>query len=145
MSEKNPIFRVIDSTRMTKSYKMVLLLSLLREGDLVQEVPLQHVLRIFRKTYAQYPFSLDIADSYNKDLCRWTDAKLRGFIIRNPITHIIDTPERVFFWEDEVFGIDPYFYVKLDAETRAIDFKCHILRRLEYYFWTKYQYKGLFE
>lgn len=79
------------------------------------------------------------AETTNKDLCRWTDARLRGFIIRNPIMHILDTPERVFFWEDEVFGIDSYCFTKLDAETRAVDFKCNILRRLEYYFWMKYR------
>lgn len=138
------LFKNIDSTRMTKSYKMGVLLCFLKSGDLVQELSLDELAEFFKVLYRRDPFSRDIREKSNKNFCDWSLSRIEKFIVRNPLNHLVDSSDGVFYLQDRRFGIADEYFSELDPGTRATEVEVRIYERLQEYFMVKYNYNGPF-
>ena len=138
------LLKTIDSTRMTKSYKMGVLLCFIKSGDLVKELGLDELARFFRVLYRRDPFYRDLSEKSNEDLCDWPLSKIEKFMVRNPLNHLLDSPDGVFYLQARRFGIVDEYYSELDPGTRATEVEVRIYERLQKYFMAQYNYNGPF-
>ena len=129
---------------MTKSYKMGVLLCFLKSGDLVQELSLDELAEFFKVLYRRDPFSRDIREKSNKNFCDWSLSRIEKFIVRNPLNHLVDSSDGVFYLQDRRFGIADEYFSELDPGTRATEVEVRIYERLQEYFMVKYNYNGPF-
>jgi len=139
---KNTLLDEINHTRMQKSYKMAVLLCMLKDGDLAQELAVSEIARFFRILYRREPFSLDLNDPSNKDLCEWSLSRIEQFVIRNPLNHLVETSGGVFYLLGDRFGIAEKHYRQLDPALRFSEVEERVYERLEKYFMIRYGYHG---
>ncbi len=124
----------IGHTRMQKSYKMGVFLCMLKDGDLAQEVTVAELARYFRVLYRREPYSRDLSEPSNQDLCERPLSRIEQFIVRNPLNHLVESSGGVFYLENGQFGIVQKYYAELDPKTRAQDVEERVYERLEKYF-----------
>ena len=128
------LLKTINSTRMTKSYKMGVLLCFIKSGDLVKELGLDELAELIKVLYRRDPFSRDIREKSNKNFCDWSLSRIEKFIVRNPLNHLVDSSDGVFYLQDRRFGIADEYFSELDPGTRATEVEVRIYERLQEYF-----------
>lgn len=138
------LLKTIDRTTLNKSYKMGVFLCFIKSGDLVQELSLDELAEFFRVLYRRDPFFRDLSGQNNEKLCDWSLSRIEQFIVRNPLTHLVDSSGGVFYLKDRRFGIVDKYYSELDPETRMGEVDTRVYKRLQKYFMTRYSYEGPF-
>jgi hypothetical protein len=138
----SPILDTIQHTRMQKSYKMAVFLCLVKDGDLVVEIGVNEIARYFRVLYQRQPYSFDLSEPSNMDLCEWPLSRIELFIVRNPLNHLVESSDGLFYLKNGRFGIIQRYYVELDPKTRAQEVEERVYDRLERYFLRHYGYSG---
>jgi hypothetical protein len=130
---------MIEHTKMTKSYKAPVLLSLIQGNSIIEKIRLDDLAVYFKSFYADALHRLDLNDLIHEDFEMWSNEKLDSHIIRNPISALINTSSDLFFYANEVFGIKQSIYedLILDNAHELIDER--IQKRLADYYFKKYK------
>ena len=138
------LLNMIDRTMLNKSYKMGVFLCFIKSGDLVQELRLAELASFFKVLYRRDPFLRDFSEKSNVDFCDWPLSKIERFIVRNPLNHLVDRVDGIFYLKDRLFGIVDQYYSELDPMTSAKEVEARVYERLQRYFMTRYNYNGPF-
>lgn len=129
---------MIEHTKMTKSYKAPVLLSLIQGKSISEKISIHKLTVYFKRFYADAMHRLDLNDLIHDDFDMWSNDKLESHIIRNPISALINTSSDLFYYAKEEFGIKQSVYedLILDNAHDFIDEK--LQKRLADYYFKKY-------
>lgn len=91
-SRAREFINMIETTAMSKTYKMPLLLAFYNNGDIKLNLTEDDVLKVFKEFYSHGSNKIDIKnDKDKKDLDNWTDKKWISLAVKNPINFMLKT------------------------------------------------------
>ena len=137
----------IEKTSMTKSYKIPVLLSFVKDGFFKPVVRVDDVIHYFKSFYLKNKrYLIDIQDKGNKDWQKWNFDKLKKFVLANPLHFLSSGQSRKYFdlnTEKGIFSLnkDIIDYIEKNPEKKEHLKKCFTDRvqyRLKNYFKRKY-------
>lgn len=129
----------LETTSMTKSYKMPLFLSLFEKLEKSQS--LEEIGRYFRKFYQREEHRKDLNNKKHIEWEKWSDKKFEKLAEDNPIKYLTEKGKNIefFTYEDKVFSLNDELY---DEIKRSEEILQEIQERIEYrvvnYFSRKY-------
>lgn len=129
----------LETTSMTKSYKMPLFLSLFEKLEKSQS--LEEIGRYFRKFYQSEEHRKDLNNKKHIEWEKWSDKKFEKLAEDNPIKYLTEKGKNIefFTYEDKVFSLNDKLY---DEIKRSEEILQEIRERIEYrvvnYFSRKY-------
>lgn len=126
----------LEKTKMTKSYKMGLFLSVFDE-DLKKETSLVKIINNFKNIYKELPFKSDFIGKKFKDLEEWKNHEYEILLLSFPIKYLTTNKETKKFFQfiNNNFILDEnlYFYIKYN-NTILEEVMDRINFRILYYF-----------
>lgn len=126
----------LEKTKMTKSYKMGLFLSVFDE-DLKKETSLVKIINNFKNIYKELPFKSDFIGKKFKDLEEWKNHEYEILLLSFPIKYLTANKETKKFFQfiNNNFILDEnlYFYIKYN-NTILEEVMDRINFRILYYF-----------
>ena len=98
--EVGPFLKELERTAMTRSYKMVLLEAMLKDGQFKRCISLAEIAQHFREHFSKERFRHEIAGSRIADITAVSKAILEAYIIENPVNAWIggNTPTRTSYF-----------------------------------------------
>ncbi len=91
----------IETTPMTKLYKMPTILALIKENKLHSQASLDEIIQSFKSFYKSPIYAKDLTNKNNKDYQTWTDLDWAKLAERNPIYNFNKNPNSIFTFDDE--------------------------------------------
>ena len=134
---------MLEKTKMTKSYKMPILLSFISNDKIVKSVSIKDLEKNFKSFYDNKIHLKDLNNKNNKNLTNWSSKKLRSHILGNPINALIKSSSKIFFYDqsNETFEIKKDFFEYIDQNSDLInEIKLRITYRIKDYFKRKYEF-----
>jgi len=130
---------MIEHTRMTKSYKGPVLLSLFQENTISGKIAIDVLMEYFKYFYAEPKHRLDLNDLIHENFDKWSNDQLESHILRNPISALLNTSSELFYFINREFGIKQEVYEDL-IQDNALDLvKEKIHQRLAHYYSIKFK------
>jgi len=141
------VLKEIEKTSMTKSYKVPVLLSFVKEGTFKPTIEIDEVIHYFKAFYLKNErYLIDIQDKANKNWQKWNFNKLKKFVLSNPLHFLSSGQSRRFFNLDIDKGSfslsqDIINYIEQNPQKNKYLIDCFTDRihyRLKSYFKRKY-------
>lgn len=129
----------LETTSMTKSYKMPLFLSLFEELEKSQT--LQEIGRYFRKFYQSEEHRKDLNNKKHIEWEKWSDKQFEKLAEDNPIKYLTEKGKNTefFTYEDKIFSLNAELYKEISRSEELLQ---EIRERIQYrvvnYFSRKY-------
>jgi|GEM_PF-5863749 len=130
---------MIEHTKMTKSYKGPVLLSLFQGNMISGKITIDELMEYFKHFYADPKHRLDLNDLIHEDFDKWSNDQLKSHIIRNPISALLNTSSELFYFLNEEFGIKQEVYEDLIHDNALDIVEEKIYQRLANYFSNKFK------
>ena len=136
--------KTIETTSMTKSYKMPILKAFYNNGDIKLDITEDDVYKSMRQFYSYKSNAVDmLKDKSSKNFKSWQKKQYLSLAKRNPIKFLLKTHEE-FFIKKEGYAIslsdELKDYINLDSFKNH--FKDIIEYRTLYYYKTRYEKKS---
>ncbi|WP_204689541.1 hypothetical protein, partial [Fusobacterium mortiferum] len=129
----------LESTSMTKSYKMPLFLALF--DTLNREQSIEKIGEYFKKFYQNKRYAKDLNNKKHMEWENWSNKKFEKLAEENPIKHLTEKDKNMeyFTYEDRIFSLNKELYEEILRNKELLK---EIRERIEYrvinYFSRKY-------
>jgi hypothetical protein len=130
-----------EKTKMTKSYKMPVLLSFLQDNRIHEKISIDDLAVFFRHFYTNPIYRIDLNDLIHKDFDDWSLLRLKEHILKNPIYAFLNTAKDIFILENGEFRIRPNVYKELVSNNSHRLIRDVVKQRLSDYYERKHKVK----
>lgn len=134
----------LEKTSMTKSLKIPVLLSFIKDNKLQYRIPMNDIVKNFRKFYEDnLHYTKDFHDKTNMDILTWNNKKLKSYILKNPINYLHKGKSKEFFDynpDSDIFSLNSSLIQALPENNEILvsEYLDRVFYRLKNYFRRKF-------